>query len=203
MVLLVAFLLTGVCAHAQVQTEFDAQPFTRMLTVHISGLEAGQEYVFLVFPEGEDKENPDLADLLLIDQLTASKSGELTVGIQNAKPCFVMLGGRFDGEISPLLLGSYGGGNVLNAPAGLREIQEEAFAGGAFDYVYIAGNTHTIGPRAFMNCRNLREIMIPGSVVSIGADAFAGCEQLVIVCSENSAAHRYAVENNIDYRFDQ
>ena len=40
-----------------------------------------------------------------------------------------------------------------------------------------------IGAYAFENCKNLKEIVLPKSLVRIDVDAFAGCDDLVIKTS--------------------
>ena len=58
----------------------------------------------------------------------------------------------------------------------------------------------TIGNYEFDGCRNLTDITIPASVTTIGIGAFRGCSsKLVINCYTNTAAHKYAEENNINY----
>ncbi|MBQ5347698.1 MAG: leucine-rich repeat protein [Ruminococcus sp.] len=52
----------------------------------------------------------------------------------------------------------------------------------------------------FSQCQNLEEIFIPDSVTEIGDNAFAYCDNLKIYCNTNSAAHVYAINNNIPYR---
>lgn len=57
-----------------------------------------------------------------------------------------------------------------------------------------------IGATAFMNCTALDGIFIPSSVTAIGSQAFYGCnENLVIYCESGSAAHQYAIDNNIKF----
>ena len=54
--------------------------------------------------------------------------------------------------------------------------------------------------RAFRDCTQLKEIVIPPTVGYIGEDVFGGCEELIIVCEENSYAEKYARENKLKYR---
>lgn len=58
----------------------------------------------------------------------------------------------------------------------------------------------SIGNTAFMNCTSLEGIYVPSSVTEIGPNAFYGCnENLIIYCHSGSAAHQYAIENNIKF----
>ena len=58
--------------------------------------------------------------------------------------------------------------------------------------------------RSFAYCRKLTTIDIPDSVTEIGIDwsngVFEGCDDLTIICGENSAAHEYAVENFVKFK---
>ncbi len=69
---------------------------------------------------------------------------------------------------------------LLNLPAQLTAIEEEAFAGAAFEAVIIPDGCTFIGSRAFADCPNLIYVRIPASVTSIAEDAFEGCDQVVI-----------------------
>ncbi len=49
-------------------------------------------------------------------------------------------------------------------------------------------------------CKNLKEVLIPKSVTSIGTRAFGDCsDALVIKCYKDSAAQTYAESENIKY----
>lgn len=65
--------------------------------------------------------------------------------------------------------------------------------------VNIPDKVETIGDRAFTFCSSLTDLYIPSSVTTIGTNAFARCDNLTIRCEENSYAHQYCVENNINY----
>ena len=73
-----------------------------------------------------------------------------------------------------------GGMTKLFLPGQIRNIEEEAFAGGAFQVVVIPDSCTSIGSRAFADCPNLLYVRIPASVTSLADDAFAGCSQVII-----------------------
>ena len=77
-------------------------------------------------------------------------------------------------------------------PSNLREIGEEAFSGGAFTYVHVSDNVTKIGPRAFADCPNLRNIDIPSGTTGIDPTAFSGVSNLTIHGTEGSYAEFYA-----------
>ena len=87
----------------------------------------------------------------------------------------------------------------LVLPTSLKDIEEEAFSGGAFAYVYISDGVETIGARAFAECRNLHYIRIPDSAGSIAADAFEGVSGMVIFGKEGSYAEFYAGKYGFDF----
>ena len=76
---------------------------------------------------------------------------------------------------------------LLKLPAGTTEIEEEAFAGGAFIYVSLAEGTVSVGPRAFANCPNLSFIYIPAQT-AVDATAFEGSDNVYIYRAGTDAA---------------
>ena len=88
----------------------------------------------------------------------------------------------------------------LDLPAGLKEIEEEAFEGSiAFGEVLIPDGTEKIGSRAFADCSRLVFVSIPGSVTEISDDAFDGSSNTVILCSADSEGEAFAKRNAIPY----
>lgn len=75
--------------------------------------------------------------------------------------------------------------------------------------VVIHNNVVSIGDKAFYDCDNLKGITVPRSVTDIGEMAigyiFEKSEEIpredyVINCYENSVAHQYAIDNDVNYR---
>lgn len=88
----------------------------------------------------------------------------------------------------------------VSLPAGLRDIPAEVFHHCvALTQVELPEELLTIGERAFSGCGALETLTIPASVTSIGVGAFNGCDRLTLRCAENSAAHRYALENDVPF----
>ena len=87
----------------------------------------------------------------------------------------------------------------LVLPASLKKIEEEAFVGGAFNYVYISDGIEIIGARAFAECQNLQYIRIPESATQIAPDAFEGVSGIVIYGKDGTYAEYYAGKYGFDF----
>lgn len=70
--------------------------------------------------------------------------------------------------------------DILYLPAGLRTIEDEAFAGLNCQAIIIPNVCDTIGHNAFADCINLVYVYIPGSVTTIETDAFSDCPNIII-----------------------
>ena len=83
--------------------------------------------------------------------------------------------------------------------SGVTSIGEFAFGGCRnLESIVIPDSVESIGSQAFYNCR-LRSVTIGFGVTHIGAFAFSRYDQnMVMYCYENSAAHKYALENGIE-----
>ena len=68
---------------------------------------------------------------------------------------------------------------VLRLPDALTDIEEEAFAGGAFEAVILPAGCTSVGSRAFAGCANLLYVKVPAGAV-IAPDAFDGCPNVII-----------------------
>jgi len=92
---------------------------------------------------------------------------------------------------------------TLKLPKALVQIEEEAFSGLTVQVVDMRGTmVNAIGDNAFKNCTDLVDVYIPDSVTSIASNAFYGCINLTIHCTEGSVADLYAVDHGIDVSHD-
>ena len=160
------------------------------------GLYGNRLYTLVVVRGRVDKPGLTSHSTVFIDQVSAA-DGTLRVAIVKAglPTCSVFLGGEFDGRATPYKIGEFDGYDVLsaaNAPGALKTIGEEAFAGAAFNIVYIASGAESVGARAFADCEALYAVHIPSSVTEIAPDAFEGCDKIAIVSHEGDAAYEYA-----------
>ena len=90
-------------------------------------------------------------------------------------------------------------GAGLTLPAALIAIEEEAFAGIDAARVEITENVVSIGPRAFADCKNLTELVIPATVQRIADDALDGSLNVTIYGEADSEAQRFADANNLPF----
>ena len=87
----------------------------------------------------------------------------------------------------------------LTLPAALTQIEEEAFAGTAAEYVVLPDACESIGARAFADSDSLQAIYIPANVTEIADDAFAGSERVTIYGVAGSEAERFAAAKDLPF----
>ena len=88
--------------------------------------------------------------------------------------------------------------NPMVLPAELTTIEEEAVANSAAEEIVVGDQVEHISANAFADCENLALITLPDDV-QIAEKAFDGCNQLTILCSEESTGYAYAKESKIPY----
>ena len=88
----------------------------------------------------------------------------------------------------------------VRLPSSLKEIPDSLFFGcHKLKNVKIPETVEKIGSFAFADCSCLETLDIPSSVEKIGFHVFGECPNLTLICEKYSAAHKYAVENDIPY----
>ena len=77
-------------------------------------------------------------------------------------------------------------------PGSLTIIGEGAFEGISARCVEITENVAAIESRAFADCKNLREIHIPATVVKVDDHALDGCEKVTVYGVKGTETERFA-----------
>ena len=70
---------------------------------------------------------------------------------------------------------------AIRFPAGLQEIEDNAFSGAGLERAILPEGLVRIGNYAFSRCSSLKSVSVPHSVQRIGAHAFERCEALSFV----------------------
>lgn len=68
--------------------------------------------------------------------------------------------------------------------------------------VWLPDSVEEIRNYAFEHCPNLTKIRIPPTTTLIGTDILYYSHKAVIVCKENSVAHKYAVRNKLKFELE-
>lgn len=90
-------------------------------------------------------------------------------------------------------------GPVFVLPAGLVEIEEEAFSGTAVQNVVLPDGLQSVGDNAFENTEELKDVYVPSSVETLSDSAFPENGQLVIHGTEGSAAQKWAEKHRVAF----
>lgn len=181
---------------------------TGAVNVSLTGIVPYEECLLVMARSGASLSPIAAGDILYVDQLRADASGGISALIypQRLQSAIVLLGGEFDPqEASPVTVGWIRELHVdenepTQMPNSLQAIAANAFAGADLTYVALPDGLASIGGRALADCARLNLIVIPSSVLTIAADAFDGCDQLVIRCEAGSEAYRHAVKHHIVYQ---
>ncbi len=129
-----------------------------------------------------------------------AKLTEIKVDKNNKKYCSIdgVLYNKDKTKLINFPAGKVGGELVI--PDNVKTIGDNAFCGcTGLTSVTIPDSVASIGNSAFSGCTNLKNVTIPESVTSIADDAFDESYFVTIKTTENSAAHKYALENDIDF----
>ncbi len=130
----------------------------------------------------------------------------------------------YDKNKTRLIAYPAGAGFSYAVPEGVTHIEECAFSGGNITAIELPSTVESIGSRAFCDCLNLTEVVVPKNTLgtAIGSMAFLGCESLeavvlpitvttidrnvfgrvgkVIIYGEGGTPQTYAEENGIAYK---
>lgn len=172
------------------------------------GCNPAGEYVVFFLPDNDNSDEISADNILFIDQVTASSDGVVNLLYLNPEfeACQIWMSGLFPDDMpSPRLIDRYESVVIaaVRTPIALTEIEEEAFAGGAFTHVYLSDNITSIGENAFSECGSLQYVEIPAMSVMIADNAFSDSPNVTIGCKAGSDAYSYAVDNAIPYRIIQ
>lgn len=98
----------------------------------------------------------------------------------------------------------------LILPDALMDIEEEAFAGGTFQFVWLSDSVRSISSRAFADCPNLKHIRIPHQMTLATLmrlvrteDAFEGCEGITVHGEDNPYSKAFATRYGFNYIADE
>ncbi len=90
----------------------------------------------------------------------------------------------------------YAGADTFVLPAGLKEIEEEAFMGNqAIERVVLPEGLLKIGGRAFAES-SVKEINLPESLTYIADSVFENADPLLVTATEDTYAYRWAVDHH-------
>ena len=86
---------------------------------------------------------------------------------------------------------------VSKIPDDVLVISNSAFKNSSVEYVVIPNGCTTIESMAFAECKNLKVVEIPASVLEIAVDAFWGTSEVVIITEPDSVAEQFSINNEI------
>lgn len=93
------------------------------------------------------------------------------------------------------------GSNYSQIPDTVTVIGANAFSGRInLAVVQFSNSITAIEEKAFEDCKYLQYVVCPKTIKSISENAFANCPNLIMYVYKDSAAKKYAVDNDIEYR---
>ena len=141
-----------------------------------------------------------------ITSIDFSKNGNnlSAIGVKSFENCTGLSGELvFPRSLRTMGLGAFQGCTGINTVSlniGIKDIPAQCFNRcSSLSTVYLPSNLETIGNLAFANCAYLDDVYIPSSVTYISDSAFMNSNYVCLHVSYNSYAHKYALENNINY----
>lgn len=87
----------------------------------------------------------------------------------------------------------------IKIPHGVLEIEENTFlCCESLTVADIPSSVTSIGVQAFSGCEKLKMVYLPDSIKFIDENAFLYCPEVTVKCYENSYAHKYCLNHNIN-----
>ncbi|MBQ4550914.1 MAG: leucine-rich repeat protein [Oscillospiraceae bacterium] len=87
----------------------------------------------------------------------------------------------------------------VQLPSALKEISNHMLCDSGITELVVPEGVREIVDWACTDCDDLQRVVIPANVVRMGDGLFDRSEQVVVHCWENTAAHRWCVENEQSY----
>ena len=206
LVILIVFALGAFSAEAEVESSLNFNYNRHTLRINVRGLMEDSSYFLLITQNGDTVAEAILPwNIVFMDMVTSNEDGTLDIALVNMgiEPgCSVLLGGAFEECVSPYVVGTIEHTAFQYLPESLTVIDAESFMGSSFTSLYLGEGVSVIGDRAFKDCKLLRTVYIANDHVTFGEDVFAGCSNVVLVCSEGSTAEAYAaLFNNVTCQY--
>ena len=132
--------------------------------------------------------------LLLTLSASAFAEGSVEIVVMDGIPVVMETFGLTSGETN-----AFNAAEDFILPAALVTIEESAFEGIPASYIEITENVKSIGARAFADCENLTGLVIPATVESIDDTALDGSINATVYGAAGSEAQRFAAAAGFDF----
>ncbi len=127
--------------------------------------------------------------------------GVTTIGAAAFANCASLTSVEFSNTVSEIAPDAFDGSAWLaNQPDGIIFAGKVAYKvkGTCAETVALPADTIAIADSAFKGQTSLKKVIIP-ETTAVFANAFAECANVTIYCYENSPAHQYATQNNVEF----
>lgn len=121
------------------------------------------------------------------------------IDVDPANPNFSSVGGvLYSADLTTLLAFPFGRTGTFSAPAGVKNVADDAFCYSSLNAVVFQNGLVSIGDGVFSDDIDLKGVTIPASVTSIGSNLF-GSSETKIYGDKGSYAESYSEKNGIDF----